>query len=435
MIRNLGRIALVSPSALIAALSCLSLSGCAKIEAKTEAPKPPVVLYSYPKTQVVSDFEDFTGQTMAVKMVEVRARVTGYLDKVNFVDGVEVNEGDVLFVIDPRSYTAEVHRTQGNVAQAEAHQKTMDRNYRRASGLFGREVLSREEHDKVLGDYSESLASVEVARAQLEMARLNLDFTEVKAPISGRTSRRMVDPGNLVRQDDTMLTSIVSLDPMYVYFDIDERTLLKLRRLTGEGKIKSRADGNTIKVLIGLSDEEDFPHEGEINFTDNQVNSSTGTLRVRGVVPNPKPRLLSPGLFVRIRLPVGDPHESVVIPEKAVQTDQGKKYAYVINDKNKVEYRDVKVGSLTKTSRVIDSGLKTGERVIVVGGQRVRPGAEVSPEEYKDLTEDKSEKSVAAVQPAGSAETAKPSPPAAPAPEATRPPDAARPASNKPSKG
>ena len=218
------------------------------------------------------------------------------------------------------------------------------------------------------------------------MAKLNLDFTEVKAPISGRISRRMVDPGNLVRADDTMLTTIVSLDPMYAYFDIDERTLLKLRRLTAEGKIKARDDGNVIPVWVGLSDEEEFPHAGEINFTDNRVDPSTGTLRVRGVLPNPKPRLFSPGMFVRIRLPVGEPHQAILIPEKAVGTDQGNKFLYIVDGEDKVVYRPVKTGSLNEGMRVVTDGLKAGERVIVIGGQRVRQGAPVDAQPFIDPT-------------------------------------------------
>jgi RND family efflux transporter MFP subunit len=321
-----------------------------------------------------------------VKTIEIRARVTGYLDKVNFADGVEVKEGDILFEIDPRSYAAEVHRAEGNVAQNEAHMSRLDRDYRRAAGVAAKEVLSRQELDKVEGDYTEARGMLGVARAQLEMAKLNLDFTQVKAPISGRISRRMVDPGNLVRADDTMLTTIVSLDPMYAYFDIDERTVLKLRRLTAEGKRKSRSDGAVLSVFVGLSDEEDYPHQGEINFTENRIDPSTGTLRVRGVIPNPKPRLLSPGMFIRIRLPVGDSHEALLVPEKAVGTDQGNKYLYVVDKEDKVNYRPVKTGSLNEGMRVITDGLAQGERIIVIGGQRVRQGTLVEPQPYVDTT-------------------------------------------------
>jgi RND family efflux transporter MFP subunit len=369
-----------------AGLACLSLPGCgSQTQARTEPKKPkPVVEVTSPVTQMIADYEYFTGQTMAVKTVEIRARVTGYLDKVNFNDGVEVNENDVLFVIDPRSYAAEVHRAEGTVAQNEAHLARLERDYRRAMGVATKEVLSRQELDKVEGDYTESRGMLEVARAQLENARLNLDFTQVKAPISGRISRRMVDPGNLVRADDTLLTTIVSLDPMYAYFDIDERTLLKLRRLAAEGKIKSRADGNTIRVFVGLSDEgqDAYPHEGEINFTDNRVDASTGTLRVRGVLQNPKPRLLSPGMFARIRLPVGDPHEAMLVPEKSVLTDQGNKYLYLVDREGKIERCNVEAGSLNEGMRVITKGLKKDDRVVVVGGQRVRPGTEVTVKTY-----------------------------------------------------
>jgi membrane fusion protein, multidrug efflux system len=354
------------------------LAGCEQAKPKLAPTKPPVVLVSHPTTDTITDYEDFTGRTDAVFSVEVRARVTGYLERVYFEDGTEVKEGDLLFEIDPRPYQADLMRAKATVTQTESHLKRLDSDHRRATNLFNRGAISREEFDRVEGDYAEAAASVDIAKANRDLSELNLAFTKVTAPISGRISRRMVDPGNLVKADETALTTIVSLDPMYVYFDVDERTLLRLRRLLREGKIKSREEGE-VAVLVGLSDEEGFPHKGTVNFSDNRVDPNTGTLRVRAVISNPKPRVLSPGLFVRVRLPVGEPHKSILVPEQALGTDQGRKFIYLVNDKKEVVYRPVKVGLLSKGQRVIEEGLKGGETIIVSGLQRVRPGAKVEP--------------------------------------------------------
>ena len=265
----------------------------------------PKVEVSMPVTDTVSDFEAFTGRFDAIYTVEIRARVTGYLDKVHFEDGNEVNEGDLLFEIDPRPYETELNRTEANVVQAEAHQHRLEADQRRANSLYSRGAIGREEFDRIIGDYSEAQAAVSVSKAARDMAKLSSEFTKVKAPISGRLSRRLVDPGNLVQADVTPLTTIVSLDPLYVYFEVDERTLLRLRRLVREGKIKSRAEA-VIPILVGLADEVDetgeilFPHSGEIDFSDNKVDPATGTLQLRGKIANPKSRggtrVLSPGL-------------------------------------------------------------------------------------------------------------------------------------------
>jgi multidrug efflux system membrane fusion protein len=368
----------------------LAAAGCQGEQAMAPPPKPPLVKVSLPSKDTVSDFEDFTGRTDAIYSVTVNARVTGYLDKVNFVDGTEVNEGELLFQIDPRPYKAELDRTEANVLQSEAHLRRLEADQRRAMNLFSRGAISREEIDRIAGDFAEAQAAVGVARAARDLAKLSLEFTQVKAPIAGRLSRRMVDPGNLVRADETALTSIVSLDPLFVYFDIDERTMLRLRRLVREGKVKAREQA-VLPVRGELADEDDFPHQGEIDFSDNKVDPSTGTLRVRGKIANPKPRVLSPGLFMRVRLPVGDPHPAILIPEEALGSDQGRKYVYVVKNvaeevKNKETgkaeqtgkmvdlpfKREVKVGLLSNGLRVIESGLDQADRVIVSGLQSVR---------------------------------------------------------------
>jgi RND family efflux transporter MFP subunit len=366
-------------------LGCGLAAGCGQAVSAPAAKKAdPAVTVTYPITDVISEYEDFTGQTMALFSVDIRARVTGYLDKVMFEDGVEVEKGTPLFEIDARPYKADYERTEATVVQNEAHLKRLDADYHRISNLYSRGSASREEFDRVSGDRAESEAMVGIAKANRDLAKLNLEYTKVYAPISGRLSRRQVDPGNLVRADDTILTSIVSLDPMFVYFDVDEQTVLRLRRLVREGRIKSREEAE-IPVLAGLSDETDFPHRGTINFSDNKVDPNTGTLRVRGIIANPKPgptalRVLSPGMYMKVRLPVGTPHEALLVPEQSVGADQGRKFVYVVDEKNTIVEREVQVGVLNEGFRVIQSGLKPKERVVYRGLQRIRPKMKVRAE-------------------------------------------------------
>jgi RND family efflux transporter MFP subunit len=366
--------------ALALGLACGGVFGCSSAPPEAVRPKPVLVTYASPVSDYVTDYEDFTGRTEAIFSINITARVSGYLDKVHFKDGDEVKEDDPLFDIDPRPYKAELDRTEANLAQTEAHLKRLEADFRRATNLLSRGSIGREEYDKVSGDRAEAEAAVGIARASFDLAKLNVGFTKINAPITGRLSRRMVDPGNLVKSDETALTTIISQDPLYVYFDVDERTLLRLRRLVGEGKIPSRQVAD-IPVLCGLSDEEDFPHKGLVNFSDNKVDPGTGTLRVRASLANPKPRLLSPGMFMRVRLPVGSPRKSTMVPERSLMTDQGQKYLYLVDEHSKVLRRDVSVGKLEGRMRVIekvDKGLPSDAKVIVEGQQRVRPGAEVT---------------------------------------------------------
>lgn len=359
-------------------LAAAAAAGCDEDKPAAKKAAPPIVAVTQPVEREITEHEEFTGRTDAVLTVDVRARVTGYLEKVLFKDGEEVKEGDVLFQIDPRQYEADLARNEATVAQAEAHHKRLEADHQRAVKLLARGGIGREEYDKITGDRDEADAAVGIAKAARDMAKLNVEWTKVVAPIGGRLSRRMVDPGNLVKADDTVMTNIVSQDTMYVYFDIDERTLLRLRRLIREGKIKSRQEAQ-VPILVELADESGYPHRGLIDFSDNKIDPSTGTLRVRGTIENPKPRVLSPGLFVRVQLPIGTPHKALMIPEQALGTDQGRKFLYVVNDQKKVVYRSVKVGWLEEGLRVVLDGLKPGERVVISGVQRVKPGAEVDP--------------------------------------------------------
>jgi RND family efflux transporter MFP subunit len=370
-------------SALVLALG-LGPAGCARPPSGATAAAPTPVSVSYPLEREITRYADFTGRLEAVNSVEIRTRVTGYLDRVNFKDGDEVNEGASLFEIDPRPYKLDLDRAEGNVAQAEARLARLEADNRRVVALFNRGAVGREEFDRITGDFREARASLSVAQANRDMARLNIEFTKVRAPISGLLSRRLVDPGNLVQADATSLITIVSPDPMYLYFDIDERTVMKLRGLVIEGKLQTREQGAVAPILAALAEEEGFPHNGVINFSDNKVNPRTGTLRVRGVIENPVVkgknfRLLSPGLFARVRMPLGESHRTLLVTERAIDTDQGQKILYVVDDKNKVDTRPVRLGAIHDGLRAIEDGLKTGERVIVVGLQQVRPGAVVEP--------------------------------------------------------
>ncbi len=373
------RLRLGIASALVLGL-CLALAGCARAPSEAPAAAPPPVTVSYPVEREVTDYADFTARTAAVDSVELRARVSGYLDKVPFKEGALVKKGDVLFEIDPRTYQAVLQSTEGNLASLEARLKRLEADVERGRQLRGT-GLSKEEYDKRVGDRAEAVASRESLKAAVERARLDVGFTKVAAPVSGRVSRYHVTVGNLVQAGDltggTLLTTIVSVDPMYAYFDVDEHTMLRVKQLIREGKLKTPDDAE-VPVWLGLADENGFPHRGAINFIDNQVNPKTGTLRVRGVFPN-KEEALAPGYFARVQVPISAPHKALLVTERALDTDQGQKVVYVVDGDNRVVSRPVRLGALHDGLREITDGLKPGERVIVNGLQQVRPGLTVEP--------------------------------------------------------
>jgi RND family efflux transporter MFP subunit len=330
----------------------------------------------------VTDYADFTGRVAAVDSVEVRARVWGYLDKVNFKEGALVKKGNVLFEIDPLTYRAALTQAEGNLASQKARVVRLDADLGRARRLVATGAMSQEDYDKVAGDRGEAVASQAALKAAVERAKLDLGYTRVTAPVSGRVSRYAVTVGNMVQAGDqggggTLLTTIVSVDPMYVYFDVDEYTVLRVRRLIREGKARSARDGE-MPVWLGLGDKDGYPLQGTINFVDNQVNPRTGTLRLRGVFPN-KDESLSAGYFARVRVPIGFAHPALLISDRALDTDQGQKVVYVVGKDNKVVSRPVQLGALHDGLREITDGLKPGERVIVNGLQQVRPGLTVEP--------------------------------------------------------
>jgi RND family efflux transporter MFP subunit len=362
--------------------ACLTVAGCARAPGEAPAAAPIAVTVSYPVERDVTDYADFTGRTAAVDSVEVRARVSGYLDRVYFKEGTLVKKDDKLFEIDPRPYRADFERAKGTVAQYDARVRRLERDYQRARKLIVRAAVGQEEYDRYEADYREAVASLDVAKANRDLAALNVEYANVMAPVSGRVSRYVVTVGNLIQSGDqnsgTVLTTIVSVDPMYAYFDLDERTVLRIRQLIREGKARS-AGQTSWPVALSLATEEGFPHQGTIDFEDNQVNPKTGTLRVRGVFPN-KDEALSPGFFARVRVPIGQAHQALLVTDRAIDSDQGEKVLYIVNKSHEVVSRPVRLGALHDGLREITSGLEPGEQVIVSGLQQVRPGIRVEPE-------------------------------------------------------
>jgi RND family efflux transporter MFP subunit len=334
-------------------------------------PRKPEVYFVTPTRANMPDYEDCTGRTEAFKNVDVRARVTGYLDRWDFKPGKKVSKGDILFEIDPRSYLADLARAEATLAQAEAHLTRLNADHQRAMTAYAARATSREDLDKITGDRAEAAAAVGIAKASRDLAKLNVDFTKVTAPLDGIVSRNMVDPGNMVKADETILTTIVTQDPMFAYFDIDERNALRLSRKLLQGEMKYPP------VQMGLADEEpEFPHQGTIDFIDNRLDTNTGTRHMRCSFPNTD-GLLTPGLFVRIRFLYGELQQVILIPEEAITSDQDRKYVYLVNDKDQIEHRQVKIGKMRNGLRAVVEGLKGDERVVVKGVQRVRPGVAV----------------------------------------------------------
>jgi RND family efflux transporter MFP subunit len=360
---------------------CLGLAGCTQAPREAPAPAPTPVTVSYPVEREVTDYADFTARTAAVDSVEVRAHVWGYLEKVNFKEGALVKKGDVLFKIDPRPYQAALNQAKAKVAQDKAQLTYDEAEYQRNLNLARTGAVSQSDLDKSRAARGVDLANIAADKAVVASRQLDLEYTKVIAPVSGRVSRYVVTVGNLIQSGDqgggTLLTTIVSVDPMYAYFDVDEHTVLRVRQLVREGKADSPRDA-PVPVWLGLANEDGHPHRGTIDFVDNQVNPKTGTMRLRGVFPN-KDQVLSPGFFARVRAPIGRPHKALLVSDRALDTDQGQKIIYVVNEKNAVASRPVRLGALHNGLREITDGLKPGERVIVNGLQQVRPGVTVEP--------------------------------------------------------
>ena len=359
------------------ALTVLAL-GCSS--QPPAAPPPPAVTVAEVPQRDITDWDEFTGRLEAVDAVQIRPRVSGYIRRVAFDEGNGVRKGQVLFEIDPRPYEAELARAEAELERARTGAALAASEVTRAQRLVQVQAISREEFDSRTAAESQGGASVRAAEAAVAAARLNLEWTRVRSPITGRVSRAEVTPGNLVQAgppDATLLTTVVSLDPIYAYFEGDEQTYLKYAALARNGSRPNSRYSRT-PVHLGLADEEGFPHEGYVDFVDNQLNPDAGTIRLRAVFPN-KDHRFTPGLFARIRLVGSGTYPATLVLDRAVGTDQDKKFVLVLKPDSTVDYRSVQLGRLVDGFRVVTSGLEPGEQIVINGLQRIRPGIKVTP--------------------------------------------------------
>lgn len=341
-------------------------------------PKPPPpaeVTVALPVEREMTEFLVFPGRTAAVENVEVRARVGGYLLRTCFKDGSDINKGDLLFEIDPAPYQASLAQAEGTRVASEAKVKTQELELARFKALAAKGGISGEQVDQTVGAVAEGVATRQSLEAGVARAKLDLEYTKVLAPITGLIGRQRVTPGNVVTANETVLTTIVSVDPIYAYFEVDESTVLRARKMLRERKITDYRYAQ-LPVALGLAGEAGFPHLGAIDFAENQLDSGTGTLTVRGVFAN-KDRAISAGMFVRVRFPLGGPHPALLVPDRALGVDQRGEFIKVVGSGDVVEDRLVTTGDVESGMVVIDSGVKAGERVIVRGLQRARSGAKV----------------------------------------------------------
>lgn len=385
---------------------CAMQSGCggshtAAHDGDTQAT---IVRYVEPQEATVTDYVYVTGRMDAKESVDVRARVTGYLQDILFKPGDEIEKGAPLFIVDPRPYQAIFDQANNQVDLAAARLQLAKADSARSQAIAAKTpgAISTEQLDTDAANAAQAAAALKAAESAREAAELNLKFTSIQSPIDGVVGRDLVTRGNLVTQDSTLLTTIVSQDPIYAYFDVDERSMLNIQKLIREGKIQSVRDGAVMPVELGLTTEPNaYPHEGVIDFVNNSVDPSTGTIQVRGEFPNPKltsgkARLFTPGLFVRVRMPIGKPHPALLVPQAAIGTDQGQKFLFVVNGENKIEYRSIVVGAqqpdgmqvveplpiireggavrLANADEQGEPSIVAGDKVVLNGLQRIRPG-------------------------------------------------------------
>ena len=364
---------------LVIVVALLCAAGC-KPKSHVAPQQPPTVSVIQPVAREVVEWDEYIGRLESPETVEIKARVSGYLDKVHFKEGKEVKKGDLVFTIDPRPYQAEFDHADAEYQRAMSQAELAKNDSERAKRLIATKAISEEDYDTKAKTYAAALAAVRSAKAATDATKLNLEFTEIHAPIDGRASSALVTEGNLVSggvsgAGASLLTTLVSLDPLYCYGSADEHAILKYIRLSKEGTRVSARD-KEIPVEMALADETGFPHKGYMDFVDNRVDPNTGTLRARGVFTNAD-HSLSPGFFARMRIPGSGKYAALLIPDRALGADQAQKFVYVVNAEKKVEYRPVKIGPMIDGLRVVKEGLKPGEQIIVEGVLRVRPGVVV----------------------------------------------------------
>jgi RND family efflux transporter MFP subunit len=360
-----------------------ALAGCGEGAPKQAAPPPPTVTVAKATRQTVTDYDEYVGRFVAVDMVEVRARVSGYLEKIGFQDGQLVKQGDLLFTIDRRPFETTVAQTKAQLAQARANLAFAESDLARGSQLVRDKTITEQTFDQRTQAKRVAEASVQAQEAAVRQAELDLQFTELKAPVAGRIGDRRVSPGNLVTGGTggttTLLATIVSIDPMRFEFTFDEASYLRYERIAGASTDDaSRSKG--LKVQLRLIDEPDFKHQGTVDFVDNVIDRSSGTIRGRAQIPNPK-GLFTPGMFARVRVPGSVPYEALLVPDVAIASEQVRKYVMVVGEDDIAKQKYVTLGQLAGNLRVIKDGLSANDRVIVNGLARVRPNAKVTPQE------------------------------------------------------
>ncbi|MGC1459636.1 MAG: efflux RND transporter periplasmic adaptor subunit [Steroidobacteraceae bacterium] len=355
----------------------VQLSGCSRGETATPAAAmaPPAVSVATVVSRQISDFDEFTGRFEAVDRVEIRPRVSGYISSVDFVQGREVTKGEVLFVIDPRPYQAALKQAQAQLAQARSQLTLATSEQDRANRLLAAHAISREELESRDAALQQGNANVAGAQAAVDDAALNLSFTRVTAPITGVVSRAEITAGNLVTSGQTLLTTVVSVDPIYVSFQGDEQGFLNFMNYARKGGAAEVAH----PVFVGLANEEGYPHQGTIAFVDNEIDAATGTVRARGQLEN-HDRQFTPGMFARVKVTGSSTFPALLINESAVGTDQGLKYVLKVGADNTIEYRQVKLGPVVDGLRVVREGLNVGDTIVVNGLQHVRPGMTITPQ-------------------------------------------------------
>src|SRR6202453_4756256 len=354
----------------------IPVSGCkSAADKKPSSPAAVEVAAVTPRPIRLSD--EFNGRVASINSVDVRARVTGYVDNVAYREGDSVKRGDLLFVIDPRPYQDALNSAKASLEREQAAAAFADIQAKRAQALNASNAISQEEYQNRDSDLSQSAARVHEAEAAVATAELNLSFTEVRSPVDGRTSRAQLTRGNLAQADQTVLTTVVSQDPVYVYFDCDEQSYLRFQKRVHRGSGVSSAN----PVHVALANETGFPHAGRVDFLDNQVNAATGTIRARVVLNNPE-RIFTPGLYARVQLESTGTVQALLVDDKAILTDQDRKYVYVLGAGNTAQRKDVQLGPLVNGLRMVQSGLGTGDKVIVGGLQKIfYPGVPVTPKE------------------------------------------------------